>query len=81
MEESVFPAPAVARVLEQGFVEARLHADGRKNIDRILELQEQLTATVAIPHYVIIDPETGEKLRALGRVALADEFLEFLNGA
>jgi hypothetical protein len=56
MEKSVFPSPAVAGVLEERFVEARLHTDGTKNIDRILQLQAELTQSVATPYYLVIDP-------------------------
>ena len=60
MEEGLFRLPAVAGMLEDGFVEARLHTDGDAHIDRILELQAELTHSIATPFYVVIDPETGE---------------------
>lgn len=59
MEQYVFPSPAVAGVLEQGFVEARLHTDGEENIDRILALQAELTGSVATPYYLVVDPTPG----------------------
>jgi hypothetical protein len=78
MEEKVFRTPAVAGVLD-GYVEARLHTDGKKNIERILELQKELTGSVATPIYVVIDPK-GEQVRHTFEGATFDAgvFLEFL---
>jgi hypothetical protein len=77
MEEKTFRLPAVAGVLEKSYVEARLHTDGTANIDRILDLQSELTQSVATPYYVILDPDTGET-RAKLEGAQADRFLGFL---
>lgn len=60
MEEGVFRLPDVLRTLKQSFVEARLHADGQQHIDRIREVQAELTGSIATPIYVVQDPETGE---------------------
>ena len=62
MEQSIFFDPAVAGVLEDKFIEARLHTDGTANIDRILELQAKLTQSVATPFYLVVDPDSGETL-------------------
>lgn len=80
MEETIFPAPAVARELELGFVEARLHTDGQDNIERILELQRELAGVQATPYYLIVDAETGEKLRVLERPTTEEGFRAFLTG-
>jgi len=78
MEEKIFRKPAVAGVL-QNYVEARLHTDGKEHIDRILELQSELTGSVATPVYVVIDP-VGEQKRLTFEGATYDEnvFREFL---
>lgn len=81
MENSVFPSPAVAGILNQSFVEARLHTDGSDNIERILELQRQLTGSVATPIYVLIDPRTGAKeAQFLGSTRDEQAFADFLDG-
>lgn len=79
MEEKVFHRPAVAGILAQDFVEARLHTDGQRNVERILELQEELTGSVATPIYVILEPATGEKQRLFeGATYDAERFAAFL---
>ena len=60
MEEGVFRLPDVLRTLKQNFVEARLHADGQQHIERIREVQAELTGSIATPIYVVQDPVTGE---------------------
>ena len=80
MEESIFPLPAVAGIMNDNFIEARLHADGEVNIDRIKELQMTLAQSVATPIYLIVDPKTGEKRATLEGATLGDEsrFVAFL---
>ena len=79
MEEKVFPKPAVAGILESSYVEARLHADGQKNIEQIRELQHELAKSVATPIYVVVDPVTQEPLGHFEGVALKEEsFRDFL---
>ena len=80
MENNVFPSPAVAGVLNKNYVETRLHTDGEENIDRIIELQRELTGSVATPIYVLIDPDTDEKLGQFnGSTFDEEEFADFLN--
>ena len=77
----MFPSPAVAGILRESYVEARLHTDGTDNVERIRELQQQLTHTVATPVYVLLDPETGEqKGKFLGSTFDEAEFAAFLAG-
>jgi hypothetical protein len=66
-EEKVFPSPEVSEVLEEHFVEVRLHFDGKKNLDRIQELQESLAESFATPVYVVVDPRTERRVG--GRLA------------
>ena len=58
MELKVFPAPAVAGILNE-MVEARLHLD-KPDSAALSTLQEQMTNTLARPTYVIENPATGE---------------------
>ena len=81
MEERTFREPAVAALLENDFIEARLHTDGVLNIDRILELQEELTGVRSNPYYVLVDPATGDVLGRKGGAMSAEAFVEFLEQA
>jgi hypothetical protein len=56
MEEKIFRLPDVGRILRESYVEARLHTDGTAHIERIRELQTELTGSVATPIYVVQDP-------------------------
>ncbi|QDU70093.1 hypothetical protein [Engelhardtia mirabilis] len=80
MEKFTFPSAAVAAELVPNFVEARLHTDGRVNIDRIQGLQRDLAGTVANPYYVVVDPATGERLGE-GPYMSAQKFAQFLQDA
>lgn len=80
MEENVFPSQAVAWELKENFIEARLHSDGDVNIDRILEIQDELAGMRATPYYVIVDPKTGQKLRVQEKPTTVDGFQRFLRG-
>ena len=80
MENNVFPSPAVAGILNEHYVEARLHTDGAQNIDRILEVQRQLTGSVATPIYVLVDPKSGQEVGQFdGPTFDEDEFATFLS--
>jgi hypothetical protein len=62
MEEKVFHLPAVAGVLKESYIEARLHTDGegKPAYDQARKLQKELTQSIANPIYVVIDPPTGK---------------------
>lgn len=62
MEQRIFPRPAVAEVLRDGFIESRLHMDAVAVPEQFVELQAKHSGTVATPTYVVIDPATGKKL-------------------
>lgn len=79
MENNLFPDPAVAGVLAKNYVEARLHTDGSTNVERIRELQHELTGSVATPIYVLLDPRTGEvRGKKEGSTRSVEEFARFL---
>jgi len=86
MEVFIFPRPdlPIEPLLSEGFVEARLHTDGKTNIERILELQENLAGSVANPIYVVLDPATEQELARYEGAALTDSQIEsfaaFLRG-
>jgi hypothetical protein len=82
MEEKIFPRPAVAAALQQGFVEARLHTDGTGDpkYDYERELQKKYTNSVANPIYVVVDPKSGTGLRKKAGLMSEAKFLAFLAG-
>ena len=79
MEEKTFRLPDVFRILDQSFVEARLHTDGTAHIERIKQLQAELTGSIATPIYVVQDPATGATLGVFEGATFDDgEFRDFL---
>jgi hypothetical protein len=81
-EEKVFPSDKVSELLEESFVEARLHTDGATNIERILALQTELAKSVATPYYLVQDPRSKRLLgEPLGAIVTVDAFHEFLERA
>ena len=78
MEEVIFRRPAVAGVLKEGFIEARLHTDGGPRMTENRRLQDEHTGSRATPIYVIFDPKTDQKVRARAGFMLEGTFLEFL---
>lgn len=80
MEESVFPLPAVARILQKEFIEARLHNDGGPREVENRSLQNDFAGNPATPNYVIIDAKTGKKVRVRAGYMGQSVFIEFLRG-
>ena len=82
MEEKIFRLPDVGRILKEGYVEARLHTDGTAHIERIRELQAELTGSVATPIYVVQDPASRAVLGVFeGATFDSGEFAGFLGEA
>ena len=81
MEEKVFRLPAVAGALEM-FIEARLHTDGRHDLERILELQRELSGSKSNPVYVLIDSATEKTLGKFSGATFDEQkFIDFLQRA
>ncbi|MFT7679769.1 MAG: hypothetical protein ACI8QC_003774 [Planctomycetota bacterium] len=78
MEGKVFPSPAVAAELTSHFIEARLHADFGSYAETVKALREEMTGSVALPIYVVMDPETGEVGGILEGLRFAPDFKDFL---
>ena len=82
MEEKVFRLPAVAGVLEERFVEARLHTDHARKGKENRARQQEMTGSIAQPIYLIIDPKTGGRHGRQDGATVGDDvptFVEFLN--
>jgi len=80
MEEKIFPSPAVAGILEPGFVEARLHTDGPPREEENKARQKEMTESYATPIYVIVDPSGGRVLRLRAGWMSEAQFAGFLRG-
>ncbi len=80
MEEKIFPRPAVADVLKAKYIEARLHTDGGPALAQNLKLQQELTKSLALPFYLVYDPQTSTVLRKTAGLRPEDKFVAFLKG-
>lgn len=81
VEGTVFPDPAVAGILREHYVEARLHTDdysAPERTERQRELQQQMTGVKTLPVYLIQDPDSGEILDRRDGYHPAPVFVEFL---
>ena len=80
MEKKVFPDPAVAEVLSNKFIEARIHTDHDKQGEANRARQLEMTNSVAQPIYLLLDPENKEVLGRLDGATLGDNkpFIDFL---
>lgn len=80
-EEKVFPSPGVLEVLEEKYVEARLHTDGPRG-EELTALEERLANSIATPLYLVLDPQTEERrAKPVAGIVKAASFREFLLGA
>ncbi|GAB5518779.1 MAG: hypothetical protein RhofKO_10300 [Rhodothermales bacterium] len=79
MEANVFPKPPVAERLADQFVLLKVFTD---DLDRMREFQQfqlDLTQTVALPTYAIVEPATRTRLVQHSGMASVDEFATFLD--
>jgi len=79
MEANIFPLPAVHERLQR-FVRVQLFTDGAgKEYEENQQYQKEQFGTIALPYYVILDPE-GKKLAAFpGMTRKPEEFVRFLD--
>ena len=66
MEGNVFPDPAVAGILSENYVEARLHLEtfqdaGGETWDNFVMLRETYARSVAMPTYAVMRPSDREQ--------------------
>ncbi|MEM6644652.1 MAG: protein-disulfide reductase DsbD domain-containing protein [Bacteroidota bacterium] len=79
MEANVFPKPPVAERLAERFVLLKVFTD---DLDRMAEFQQfqlDLTQTVALPTYAIVEPATRTRLVQHSGMASVEEFAGFLD--
>lgn len=80
MEEGIFPNPAVAGILREHYIEARLHTDDQQNPERSerqASMQVEMTGSVAQPYYVVVDPANEQKLGLRKGLASEATFVKF----
>lgn len=81
-EEKVFPSNKVSRILEDHFVEARLHTDQGEHAATNMEREEEMVQTTATPTYVVIEPKSGRPVsEVLGGTVTVNAFADYLLGA
>ena len=76
MEDNIFLEQAVASLMKQHLVEARLHTDSPKHLTdeqfaNNRKAQAELAGVKTNPYFVMGDPKTGEKV---GEFALSGGF-------
>ncbi|HYW35380.1 MAG TPA: cytochrome c biogenesis protein CcdA [Balneolaceae bacterium] len=77
MEANVFPVASVQRLFRKMKL-VRLYTDGGKHGSRNQKIQFRLTGTVALPTYVIVNPNTKKVLVKLEGYTKKQQFQKFL---
>jgi thiol:disulfide interchange protein len=77
MEANVFPQSEVQKHFNQ-MEKVRLYTDDGVDGPDNQQFQFELTGTVALPTYVIVDPESGQVIRQLVGYANSEKFTKFL---
>jgi thiol:disulfide interchange protein DsbD len=78
MESNVFPLEEVVSRFDQ-MVLVKLYTDGGPDGPENQMFQFELTGNVALPTYVIVDPETGRVIEQSLGYSKADNFVAFLD--
>ena len=81
MENYVFQTPAVAEELKDNFIEARLHTDRGHYAEFAQGLRAELVGSLALPIFVVMDPETKEVGGILEGARSPADFNEFLQSS
>lgn len=79
MEANVFPRPAVAERFARDFVLLRLYTDGLEHGEAFQRFQLELTGTVALPTYAIVDAARRKVLRQQSGLVPEVRFVDFLD--
>jgi thiol:disulfide interchange protein len=78
MESTVFPRENIVERFGQ-LEKVKLYTDGGQNASENQKFQFELTGTLALPTYAIVDPNTGNVLDQLIGFTRAPEFEKFLD--
>jgi thiol:disulfide interchange protein DsbD len=78
MESTVFPQQNIIERFDQ-LQKVKLYTDGGTDAEENQTLQFEMTGTLALPTYVIMDPESGRILDQLIGFTRAENFQQFLD--
>ncbi len=78
MESTVFPRENIVERFQQ-METVKLYTDGGRDASENQRFQFELTGTLALPTYAIVDPNTGNVLDQLIGFTRADDFEKFLD--
>lgn len=78
MEANVFPQSSIQKRFAK-MEQVRLYTDDGSEGPKNQQFQFELTGTVALPTYVIVEPETGKIMEQLVGYASKEEFQRFLD--
>lgn len=80
MEANVFPDPGIADRFEAHYILLRLYTDDLDKGPDLQRYQLNLTGTVALPTYAIVDPATEKLIAQISGMKSKEEFAAFLDG-
>ncbi|RCL65697.1 MAG: hypothetical protein DBW78_04845 [Rhodothermaeota bacterium MED-G64] len=78
METQVFPLEEVSSRFEN-FIKVRLYTDDGIKGPELQKRQFELTGTVALPTYVLLDGTSSQKIAQVSGYIPAEEFISFLD--
>jgi len=78
METNVFPRQEIQERFED-MVLVRLYTDGGTNASENQQMQFELTGNIALPTYVILNPDTQQVIEQLLGYAKEEKFISFLD--
>jgi len=79
MESTVFPHLSVAEQFDQKYVLLRLYTDDLDEGPALQKFQLELTGTVALPTYAIVNPVSGVVLSQRSGISSVNDFADFLD--
>jgi len=79
MEANIFPRKPIADRFESDYVLLRLYTDGLEHGDKFNRYQLQLTGTVALPTYAVVEPFERRLLARRSGMMDVDKFASFLD--
>lgn len=81
MEANVFPDPTIVDLFETHYVLLKLYTDDLDKGPDLQRYQLNLTGTVALPTYAIVDPVNEKLIAQISGMRSTEEFAAFLNNA
>ena len=79
MESTVFPHLSIAERFDQKYVLLKLYTDDLEKGPALQKFQLELTGTVALPTYAIVNPTSGLLISQRSGIVPVDDFASFLD--